>query len=598
MSRAVQAATTALPLDAERSALLDRLVDGLDPAALQWLSGYVAGLARGQAPARAANEPLADGQATILYGSQTGNGRRIAERLKAELDGAGLPARLASTADFRARDLVGERLLYLVVSTHGEGDPPDDARAFTEFLLGKRAPRLEQLSYAVLALGDSSYPKFCETGRVLDERLAELGARRLFSRIEADVDFDGPATGWLEQSCASARAELGATRLALVRPLRAATAPGATRDAPAEIEVLANQPVTAAGASRAVQHLELALPAAGFAYEPGDALGVWPVNPPAAVARIVGLTGAAADSEVTHGGRSLPLAQWLSTEREITRLTRPFIVAHAARARDAGLSALLEAGRESDLRDLLRRWQVAELIAAHPADWSPEDLVAALRPLAPRLYSIASSRSAVGDEAHLTVAVLDEDDAAGGRRQGAASSHLAGLAADDGRVRAFIEPNPRFRLPADPSRDVIMIGAGTGVAPYRGFLQERVESGASGRQWLVFGGRHLASDFLYQAEWLEALRKGTLHRLDVAFSRDQPEKRYVQHVLAERGALLYAWLEGGATLYVCGDAERMAPDVDTALATIIATHGGRSPDGAREYLRELAADKRYLRDVY
>ncbi len=598
---ATSAAVPAAPLSPDRLRQLGQALEGLDPSALTWVSGYVAGLAfersrvAGAVPAEA--PPAAGVTATILYGSQTGNGRRLAERLKSQLDAAGVAARLVSTADYSPRRLAEERLLYLVVSTHGEGDPPDDARAFADFVLGKRAPRLEQLAYAVFALGDSSYPRFCETGRVLDERFAELGARRLLPRVDADVDFEEAATAWFDTARESARREAGGPRLALVTPLRGAAAEPAlpTRERPIEVEVLVNQPVTSADAVREVRHLEIELPAGGLGYEPGDALGIWPENPPEVVEELVALIGADAGTTVAHGGRSLPLASWLGREREVTRLTRPFLEAHAKRSGSAGLAELLAPGGQQALRAALRDWQVTDLLREHPADWTPAELVAALRPLAPRLYSIASSRAAVGDEAHLTVALLEGE--RGGRvRPGAASSFLART--DGAAVRAFVEPNPRFRLPADASRDVIMVGAGTGVAPYRGFLQERTEAGASGRNWLVFGSRHLDRDFLYQAEWLEALKKGRLQRLDVAFSRDGAAKRYVQHSLLEQGAELFAWLEAGATLYVCGDAERMAPDVHAALLEVVSRHSGRDADGAAEYVAGLAADKRYLRDVY
>ncbi len=598
---ATSAVLPATPLSPERLRHLGHALEGLDGAGLTWVSGYIAGLAferarqAGAAPAEPAAPPSA--VATVLYGSQTGNGRRLAERLKSQLDAAGIAARLVSAADFPARRLTEERLLFLVVSTHGEGEPPDDARAFAEFVLGKRAPRLEQLAYAVFALGDSSYPRFCETGRALDERLAELGARRLLPRVDADVDFEPAAAAWLDTAHETARRESGGPRLALVTPLRAGAAePSApTRERPLAVEVLVNQPLTAPGALREVRHLEIALPEGGLGYEPGDALGIWPENPPSAVAEIAALLGAAPDEPVSRDGRTLPLADWLGREREITRLTRPFLEAHAKRAGSEELTALLAPGRQEALRSALRDWQVADLLREYPAGWSASELVAALRPLAPRLYSIAASRSAVGDEAHLTVALLAGE--RGGReRSGAASSYLA--RSDGQPLRAFIEANPRFRLPADSSRDIVMVGAGTGVAPYRGFLQERAETGACGRNWLVFGSRHLDRDFLYQAEWTEALKKGRLHRLDAAFSRDTEQKRYVQHCLHEQGAELFAWLEAGATLYVCGDAERMAPDVHAALLDVVARHSGRDAEAAAEYVAALAAAKRYLRDVY
>mgnify|MGYP005848658641 CR=1 FL=1 len=599
-----------LRLDAERTALLDGLVRDLDAESLTWLSGYLAGLAQATRGARAAvsshQAAAAPGRgssavATVVYGSQTGNGRRIAERLEASLQAAGLAVRLASAAEYKPRELATERLLYLVVSTHGEGDPPDDARALVEFLLGRRAPQLPDLRYAVFALGDSSYPQFCATGRLLDGRLAALGARRLMPRVDADVDFDPPARDWIERATVTAREEIGGPRLAVVRPLHlpsAQAAAGATREAPREVEAVVNHPLTTDSAVRAVRHVEfLPVDGADFPYEPGDAIGIWPENPRPAVERIATALGANAADVVAIDGDSRTLGEWLGQRREITRLTRPFLEEHARRTDATALRHLLAPEQSAAFRDFLRTRQVADVLADWPAQWTPVDLVRALRPLAPRLYSIASSRKAVGEEIHVAVALVDEEVTRGWRRQGAASCHLAGLA-PEARVKAFLEVNARFRLPADTGRDIVMIGAGTGVAPYRAFLQERVETGATGRQWLFFGNRHLRRDFLYQAEWLAALENGTLTRLDVAFSRDQDARRYVQRLLVERGAELYRWIDAGAAVYVCGDAERMAPDVEAALRDVLAIHGGLAPEAARERLAELAAEGRYLRDVY
>ena len=485
-----------------------------------------------------------------------------------------------------------------MVSTHGDGDPPDDARGFIEHLMGKRVPQLAQLRYSVLALGDSSYPKFCETGRQVDERLAALGAERLLPRVDCDVDYERLATPWLEQVIGQARDALGATQPATVTRLRSVpAAPRYSREQPFTATVLANDRITGRDATREVRHLEISLAGSGLEYRPGDALGVWHENPPAVVAAVLAAIGAEGGEEVTVDGRSLPLRDWLAREREITRLTRPFLVQQAARSGSAELAAALEAGQEARLRELLRNEQLVDVLREHPAAWEPAALVQALRPLAPRLYSIASSPAAVGEEAHLTVAVVDyERD--GERRLGAASAHLAALAGDAAQVRVFIEPNERFRLPDDPSRDVIMIGPGTGVAPYRGFLQEREAQGATGRNWLVFGARHFASEFLYQVEWQDAVRRGLLHRVDLAFSRDRTPRAYVQDRLREAGAELYSWLQRGAHLYVCGDAEHMAPDVHAALLAIGQQHGGLDRDAAEAWLRRLADERRYLRDVY
>jgi sulfite reductase (NADPH) flavoprotein alpha-component len=533
-----------------------------------------------------------------VYGSQTGNGRRIAERLGRAAEAAGLAVRVYAARDYPLRDLAQERLLTVVMSTHGDGDPPDDARGFLEHISGRRAPQLPQLRYAVLALGDSSYPKFCETGRQVDERLAALGAQRLLERVDCDVDYEPLATPWTERVVGGAREALGAAQGATVTRLRSVpAAPKHDREHPYAAAVLANDRITGRAATKDVRHVEISLAGSGLTYRPGDSLGVWHENPPAVVEAVLAALGLDAADTVTVEGQSRSLGEWLGRHRELTRLTRPFLVQHADRAGSDELAAALAPGGEDRLREFLKEWQLVDLLRRHPAAWEAEALVRALRPLAPRLYSIASSMAAVGEEAHLTVAVVDyERD--GERRLGAASGHLAGLTGDEATVRVFVEPNERFRLPEDPSRDVIMIGPGTGVAPFRAFLQEREAQGANGRNWLVFGARHFASEFLYQVEWQDAARKGLLERVDLAFSRDRAPRAYVQDRLREAGAELYAWLEGGAHLYVCGDAEHMAPDVHAALVDVVAEHGGLDREAAEGYVRRLADERRYLRDVY
>ena len=608
------AAVPLSPLDPERNALLERVVTGLEPAALHWLSGFAAGVAYARSPGAALageaavpaaapaapaarSEPAA--RLAVVYGSQTGNSKRVAERLGRAAEAAGLAVRVYAARDYPLKDLARERYLTVVTSTQGDGDPPDDARSFIEYLLGKRAPRLEQLAFSVLALGDSSYPKFCETGRQVDERLAELGARRLLARVACDLDYDRLATPWLEQLLARARDELGTPQVATVTRLRPVPAvPLWPREQPFVARVLGNQRITGRGATKDVRHVEISLEGSGLTYQPGDALGVWHENPAAVVASVIAALGVDGSTRVEVDGTTRPLAEWLTSHREITRLTRPFLAEHARRSGDAELASALAPGGEARLRGLLKDLQVVDLLERWPAAWAAAEFVQALRPLAPRLYSIASSPAAVGEEAHITVAVVDYD-SEGARRHGAASTHLASLTGDEATVRVFIEPNDRFRLPADPARDVIMIGPGTGVAPYRGFVQHRAEQGATGRNWLIFGARHFDSEFLYQSEWQDALKGGALARVDVAFSRDRgTPKAYVQDRIREAGAEIYAWLAGGANLYVCGDAEQMAPDVHAALADVVERHGGLDRAGAEAWLRGLADERRYLRDVY
>lgn len=580
------------PLPGDKVDLLARLTEGLDAPGLWWLSGYAAGLAARPGARPAAAEPQAGARLTVVYGSQTGNARRLAEQLVRQAEQQGLAVRLLRADAYPLHELKDEHLLYVVISTQGEGEPPDDARGFVSHLLGRRAPKLPQLQYAVLGLGDSSYPLFNATGREIDERLEALGARRLFARGEADVDLDPVALPWLEQALARARESLASAPSATVTPLRAIV-PAArwTRDQPFAAEVLANQRLTGRGSRKDVRHVELSLEGSGLSYQPGDALGLWPRNPPALVAAVLAELGldAAADVDGT------PLATWLAERRELTRLARPFLQKHAERGGHAALARLLQPDGSDALAKLLASHQLIDLLQSHPADWPAADLVAALRPLAPRLYSIASSQAVVGAEAHLTVDHLQWD-APGGRRRGAASHQLASSVAG-ATLPVFIEANERFRLPRDGGRDVVMIGPGTGVAPFRGFVQERAATAAAGRNWLLFGAPHARHDFLYQLEWQQALKAGQLHRLDLAFSRDQADKVYVQHRLREHGRALFDWLEGGAHLYVCG-ATAMGRDVETALLDVVATHGGRDEDAARDYLATLQQQGRYARDVY
>ncbi|MGY1520686.1 assimilatory sulfite reductase (NADPH) flavoprotein subunit [Luteimonas sp. A482] len=609
------AALPALPFPQDTADALFRLTQGLEPAGLWWLSGYAAGLAsRGAllAPASAA-APRADAadspRLTILYGSQTGNARRAAEALLEKVQAAGLPARLVRTDAYATRELAGERLLYVVISTQGEGDPPDDAIGFVEFLQGRRAPKLPELKFAVLGLGDTSYADFCGIACRIDARLAELGAQRVADPGLADLDIDTIAGPWRELALEQAREHLKsaptatAAHMATVTPLRPAASWSHERPFPAE--VLANQSLSGrefrgtgfrryGTVDKDVRHIELSLDGSGLAYEPGDSLGIRHRNPEALVVPALEAARLGGDAAISLDGESLPLAEWLATRRELSRLSRPFLAALAERSGAADLRQLLEPGNPG-FAALLADHQLADVLRRWPADWDGASLLAALRPQAQRLYSIASSRKRVGEEAHLTLDVVAYS-AHGHEHIGAASGFLSALE-DAGQVPVYIEPNERFRVPSDPSRDIIMIGPGTGVAPFRGFVQERAETGAGGRNWLFFGARHFNTGFLYQVEWQDALQRKELHRLDLAFSRDQAAKVYVQDRLREQGRDVFEWLQGGAHLYVCG-AIAMGKDVHAALLDIVAAHNGGDAEAAADYLTRLQAEGRYGRDVY
>ena len=612
MSHAI-AASLPTPLTGEQDDLLSRFAADADRSALLWASGYLAGAARALdahplALATAATpHTQASQRLTVLYGSQTGNARREAEKLADAAKAAGLNVRLLRADAYATRELASERLLYMVISTQGEGDPPDDAIGFVEFLGGKRAPKLPELKFAVLGLGDTSYAEFCGIARKIDARLAELGAQRVSDLGQADLDIDTVATPWRDAALAKAtellKAATPAAHVATVTPLRPAAAWSHERPFPAE--VLANQRISGrefkgvgfrqyGAGDKDVRHIELSLEGSGLAYEPGDALGIRHRNPARLVDAVLDATGVNGDASVTIGSDTLPVAEWLATRREVTRLSRPFLATLAERAEAADLGTLLEPGN-GDFAALLADHQLIDVLRRWPVAWDADALVAALRPQAQRLYSIASSRKRVGEEAHLTVDVLAYQ-AHGHAHGGAASGFLGDLAEGD-NTQVYIEPNERFRVPADASRDIIMIGPGTGVAPFRGFVQERAETGASGRNWLFFGAQHFNTAFLYQAEWQDALRRKELHRLDLAFSRDQARKVYVQDRLRERGEELYRWLQDGAHLYVCG-AIAMGKDVHAALLDIVRTHNGGDADAAADFISSLQAAGRYARDVY
>lgn len=585
----------ALPLDAQQLGELQRAVAGLAPAQLTWVSGYVAGLAAADggrtAPAAPPGETL-----TVLYGSQTGNGQTIAERLAERARDQGYATNLVSLADYKPANLKRETLLTLVVSTHGEGDPPDDAELFHEFVLSDRAPKLAKLRYAVLALGDSSYSNFCQTGRDFDTRLAELGGERVQPLVECDLDYEDAAAAWAENVLAELPELLKPAESPLPRLRAVKNVATFDKSNPFPAEVLANQKITAADSSKDVRHIELSLEGSGLRYEPGDSLAVIVHNPPQLVSEFLNELGLDAEEAVTVGSESLPLRQALDEKLEITAANQGFLRAWAGFSGANELSKLVEPGNNAALARFLETHQIIDVVRKYSARISAETFVGSLRKLSPRSYSIASSLAANPDDVHLTVAAVRYE-AFGRPHWGAASTHLADRVAEGDSVRVFVEPNPRFRLPSDDT-PIIMIGPGTGVAPFRAFIEERVERGATGRNWLFFGDRTFRNDFLYQLEWLRHRKNGHLDRLDVAFSRDRGSKVYVQHRLRENARDIYGWLDEGAVIYVCGDAKHMAGDVHDALIEIIAAQAGRNRDDAERRLKELRRAGRYQRDVY
>ena len=591
---------SAAPFDAATAQALQRALQPLDARQRLWLSGYLAGSC-----AAAAVQPVATTAAkpavAVLYGSQSGNCERLAKELGELLASTGVSHIVVDMLDCQKRHLQEAQVLLVIVSTHGEGEPPDRAMAFHELLHSRKAPSLSHLKYAVLALGDSSYEKFCETGKQFDARLSALGAKPILARTDCDVDFEAPAKQWMDSVLERLRKELDvdpAPTVAVAERSAAAIATAYTRRNPFHAPVLVNQRLTARTSAKDVRHIELSLEGSGIHYEPGDAIGVVPRNDAVYVDALLQQLPYEADAPVTIEGNSISLRQALIERVDLGPFTASWLNKYAAHAGEPRLSEFLAAADADAMHRFLDARDILDLIVDHPPRaLDAQGFVQLLRPLAPRLYSIASSQRATPDEVHLTIGLVSCE-ARGRVRFGVASKQLADAHEEGATAPIYLHRNPNFRLPADPDAPVIMIGPGTGVAPFRGFIAERDALGARGRNWLFFGERHFITDFLYHTEWLDYRKRGILHRIDVAFSRDQAHKIYVQHRLLERGRDVYAWIQDGAHIYVCGDAKRMAADVQQALLEILRRHGGRTSEQAAEDLLELQRARRYQRDVY
>jgi sulfite reductase (NADPH) flavoprotein alpha-component len=581
---------------------VEALTGTLSPQQARWISGYFAGLdaglmRAGGAPAAFAAAAPQGRTLTILYGTETGNSRDLGKALAVAAEGRGLSPRAFDMADYKVRQLKDEQDILFIVSTYGEGDPPQPSVSFFEFLEGKRAPRLEGVRFSVLALGDSTYEKYCEAGKRVDARMAELGAERIADRVDCDIDYDDPAAEWIAKVVEALAADVAPAASAVPAAAKAAAAAHDKKN-PFSAPVIENITIVGRNSSKETRHVELDLAGSGLVYEPGDALGIAASNDAATVEQLLEVTGLSGETPVTLKGETVPLADALTSRFEIAIASPRFIDQWAKLSGAAELEELRDEQRAADRLVYLRGHHVVDIVRQYPvAGVDADSLLAGLRPLQPRLYSIASSAAAVGEEAHLTVAPVRYD-LHGTKRCGVASRQLADRVQPGETLPVYIQHNPHFALPKDDA-PIIMIGAGTGVAPYRGFLQEREVAGSGGKSWLFFGERNFRSDFLYQAEWQQWLKDETLSRMDVAFSRDpgQP-KVYVQHRMLEQAADLYAWIEEGAHIYVCGDEKTMARDVHDTLIRIVSEQGRVDADTAHDYVRNLASDHRYQRDVY
>ncbi|WP_298445201.1 assimilatory sulfite reductase (NADPH) flavoprotein subunit [uncultured Ferrimonas sp.] len=579
----------------EQIQTLRTLTAELSPTQAAWLSGYLAAVANQGSSAAPMLAPAAAPQATltILYGSQTGNGRSVAQALAQQAQAQGRQVALLSMQEYKPKQLAKEQQLLLVVSTHGEGDPPDEAIGFHKYLLGQRAPQLDTLSYSVLALGDSSYEQFCQTGKELDLRLAELGATRLSPRIDCDVDFQQDASQWQQAVLAALptaeTAPVAANSGGQVVPLASAVASQYSKTNPYAAELIVSQKISGRASAKDIRHVEIDLGDSGISYHPGDALGVWLDNDPELVSQILATLGLSDDAELRRA---------LTCEYELTLLNPAVLQGWAQLVAQPELDALL--ADSSALRQFITSHQLLDVLQRFPATdtaISAAQLTGLLRKLTPRLYSIASSQAEVDNEVHLTVAEVASE-RNGEIRLGSVSGGLARRLQGGDPLRVFVQPNAHFRLPSDDDTAAIMIGPGTGIAPFRAFMQERDARGASGKNWLFFGNPTFTDDFLYQVEWQHYRKSGLLSRIDLAFSRDQAEKIYVQDRLQAHGAEVFSWLEQGAHLYLCGNASHMAKDVEATLLRIIQQHGQQDPQQAMEYLDHLRQSQRYQKDVY
>ncbi|MEM1227677.1 MAG: sulfite reductase subunit alpha [Planctomycetota bacterium] len=547
----------------------------------EWLNGYLTALL-----APYAETDLAPGvPVTVAWGSQTGSAESLAKKFAKAASKAGVEPTVVDLAQFDHNSLPSLEHLVLITSTYGAGDPPDNAQPFYDFITSDAAPKLEELNYAVLALGDSAYPDFCQAGVDFDNRFKELGARPILERVDLDVDYDDDYATWTSEmlkvfGSASVQVEDDQEE-------------GVTKKNPHSADILRLHNLNDPSSARETTHVEICLKDSGVNYQAGDALGVFPVNDPELVDDLIDVLGFSA--EATIGDKTL--RQAFLEDYEIRNVTPPVFKALAEKSDSGELKAFLADDKKSELSDFLWGLEIYDLVKDHSFHFAaPDEFLGLLKPLAPRLYSIASSPKAHPDEVHLTVGAVKYD-SKDRVRKGVCSTYFSDRTSL-AKPRVFVHENKAFRPPENPASPMIMVGPGTGIAPFRAFLEDRQATNAEGDNWLFFGNPYRELDFLYQDQLSELHATGVLNKLSLAFSRDQAEKLYVQHLMLEEGAELFEWLQKDGHFYVCGDASKMAKDVDDALHQVVATHGDMTQDDAAAYVAQLKAEKRYARDVY
>lgn len=604
------------PFNEEQREYLNRLIPTLTEAQKIWLCGFlsypfIAGHEQSvqvdQTAAPKMEQSIQTREVTVLFGSETGNGQSLASTIVEKLQAKQLPVQSFSMDDFKPQNLKKVQDLLIITSTHGEGEPPENARSLYEFLHSKRAPKLENVRFSVLALGDESYEFFCQTGKDFDKRLEELGGERLYPRVDCDVDFEDPAEQWMsgvvavlhETSNANASAISVSEKQAAATLLEEKQSVYSKKN-PYPAEVLENINLNGRGSNKETRHLVLSLEDSGLTFEPGDSLAILPENDPELVDSLINELGWNPEEsvQINEEGDIYSLRKALLSKFEITRLTKSFIQAAAELFHHEELKKLAEPGNEEKVKAYLDGRDLLDFVRDFPpVQLKPVDFIHILRKLPARQYSIASSLKANPDEVHLTISTV-RFQAHGRNRKGVCSSQIAERIQPGDMLPIYVDQNPNFKLPSNPDKPIIMIGPGTGVAPFRAFLQEREAEGITGKSWLFFGDQHFSSDFLYQVEWQKWLKNGVLTKMDVAFSRDQAEKVYVQHRMLEKRKEFYQWLEEGAVVYVCGDEKHMARDVHQTILTILEKEGGLTSEQAAVYLDQMRKQKRYQRDVY
>ncbi|HYQ56954.1 MAG TPA: assimilatory sulfite reductase (NADPH) flavoprotein subunit [Draconibacterium sp.] len=593
------------PLNDAQLSALSQLVEGLNKEQTIWLNGYfegrLAALGSVKVPVAAsttvtAPAPQSSVNLTILYGTETGHSQGLAEKLSEKASFKGINAQVLSLYDYNYKKLNEEENVAVIVSTHGEGDPPDMAEDFYKYITGTRAPKLDGINYSVLALGDKTYRHFCKTGQDIDEALKKQGALRVTALEKCDVDYEQSAEMWMNSFLLNLTPS--ETQEVIPGSPISGSAGGFgeefSKSNPYMATVLEKVKITGRDSDKEVYHLELSLEGSGLEYEPGDSLGIFAKNPRELVDDILKFTGFNPEQKVDVAENEVTIEDALLHHLEITLLTYDVLNKYQEKTQNAELAKLLSDDKALD--EYLYGHDVLDLLEDFPYQWNPNKLAAVLRVIPPRLYSISSSMESVGEEVHVTVSLVRYE-RKNRLRKGACSSFLADNIEIEEQVPVYIEKNPAFKLPANGSK-IIMVGAGTGVAPYRAFMQHRESLGIKGESWLFFGDRRFSSDFLYQLEWQKLLKKDVLTKIDVAFSRDQQEKIYVQHKLKEHQKDVYEWLENGAHLYLCGDMKNMAKDVNKTLLEIISAQGGISEEQAEKYVKNLKREKRFQTDVY